>query len=191
MTQAIDTFRGEYAFLSNFYEAPVYLDGVLYPTTENAFQAAKTLNPLERQRFVSCTPAESKKLGRIVTLRLDWEDAKIGIMEKLLMQKFQDLTLQDKLLATGNAELIEGNTWGDRFWGMTKDEEYDHLKGDWVGQNHLGKLLMQVRDFYYTRRMLLEIQETLEFFEDFAGEVDDAANARATAALKRLREYTI
>ncbi len=143
MAKTIDSFHDFYRFLSNFWLVRVVLDGVWYPSVENAFQAAKTVNATERIKFVNCTAAESKKLGRSVTLRLDWEDVKVEVMRKLLMQKFSCGELRQLLLDTDDAILIEGNTWNDRFWGMCPDET-----GKFVGLNHLGKLLMEVREHY-------------------------------------------
>jgi ribA/ribD-fused uncharacterized protein len=92
-------------------------------------------------RFLSQHPlptaAESKKLGRKLTLRSDWEGVKLQVMEKLLVQKFAHADLKEKLLETGDCLLVEGNNWSDVFWGV------DRRKG---GQNHLGKLLMKIRD---------------------------------------------
>lgn len=133
----IDSFSGAYHFLSNFSAAEVWLDGMSYPTVEHAYQAAKTFDVRERVRIQHAdTPNEAKKLGRKSTLRNDWEEVKDEVMYKLLRQKFrQHPTLSHQLLETGDQELIEGNWWGDRYWGMCKGQ----------GQNMLGKLLMQVR----------------------------------------------
>lgn len=140
MPEVIAEFTGEYRFLSNFYAAPVQLDGVLYPTVEHAFQAAKTTDLKERLQIRTApTPASAKRGGRRVTLRPDWEDMKVGIMYLLLRDKFERWTnLEQALLATGNAILMEGNTWGDTFWGV------DVHTGK--GQNQLGQLLMRVRE---------------------------------------------
>lgn len=138
--EPVTSFSGDYAFLSNFYRADVQLDKKVYPTTEHAFQAAKTLEPGERRMIqLSGTPGIAKRLGRKVKLRKDWENVKLDVMLDLLRQKFQDPHLREKLLSTGDATLIEGNTWGDKFWGAVLTD------GKWVGQNHLGKLLMKVR----------------------------------------------
>ena len=82
------------------------------------------------------TPGEAKRMGRQVTLRKDWEDVKISVMEKGLRMKFAIPELRDKLLATGEEELVEGNWWGDTCWGVCKG----------VGANNLGKLLMKIRE---------------------------------------------
>ena len=136
----LTAFHGAHFFLSNFSAAPVVLDGQTYPTVEHAFQAAKTFDPAERQAIQAApTPASAKRLGRQVALRPDWEPVKFDLMLRLLQQKFSQPDLRQALLATGDAELIEGNTWGDRVWGCVR------AQGQWVGQNQLGKLLMRVR----------------------------------------------
>lgn len=88
------------------------------------------------------TPGKAKRAGRNVTLRPDWEDAKLGVMERVLRQKFSQPEMSAKLLSTGNAVLIEGNNWGDMFWGCIWNNE----RKLWVGENHLGVLLMNLRE---------------------------------------------
>ena len=69
-------------------------------------------------------------------MRTDWEQIKVGVMKDLVLQKFtKHKELKEKLLATGDAYLEETNTWNDIFWGVCKGK----------GQNHLGKILMEVR----------------------------------------------
>lgn len=133
----IDQFKDGYDFLSNFFLHPVTLDGVVYLSNEHAYQAAKTLNITERE-FVKtrATPGLAKKAGRKVTLRPDWEQIKLTVMEDLVRQKFQDATLKKQLLDTGTSELVEGNWWNDRFWGVCNGQ----------GENHLGRILMEVRE---------------------------------------------
>lgn len=135
----INRFEGNYRFLSNFYGAPVEFEGLTYPSVEHAFVAAKTLNQSERVHIAHIgTAREVKAYGRKLKLRPDWEQVKLGIMEELLRQKF---TRHDELYAgltsTGDQELVEGNWWGDKFWGVD-------LKTN-QGQNHLGMLLMKIR----------------------------------------------
>lgn len=134
----INSFSGSYRWLSNFYPAPVQFDHVLYPSVEYAFQAAKTLSADERARILSAeTAGRAKRLGRRATLRPGWDGMKNGVMLRLLQQKFSSGLLREKLRATGSAYLVEGNDWGDTYWGV------DDFSGE--GHNHLGKLLMQVR----------------------------------------------
>lgn len=139
----IDSFRGKYACFSNFFKAPVVLDGVTYPTVENAFQAAKTFDEKERARFVDVDPSMAKRLGRRVKLRSDWEQVKTGIMRDLLKQKFAPGTQFRRVLdSTMGCTLIEGNTWHDNFWG---DCHCARCSGR-EGKNTLGRLLMAIRD---------------------------------------------
>lgn len=137
MTKPITSFKGEYEFLSNFYPVIIDFEGDLYGTLEHAFQAAKTTNPEERAKVrTAATPGKAKYAGKRVTLRPDWESVKLQIMEDLLRQKFSIQPFKFQLLYTRDAELVEGNTWNDTFWGVCRGK----------GLNHLGKLLMKIRD---------------------------------------------
>ena len=129
-------FQGQYRWLSNFWPAEVKLDGVIYPTVEHAYQAAKTINQAARLAIAAQpTPGMAKRAGKLLPIREDWDDIKLDLMEDLVQQKFQHEDLRAKLLATGDEELQEGNIWGDRFWGVCRGH----------GANHLGKLLMKIR----------------------------------------------
>lgn len=136
--KVIDKFDDEYRFLSNFYFCPLKLGGIIYPTVEHAFQAMKTKDKNERMKIsLLNTPGEAKRAGRKVKLREDWEDIKLKVMEYLVGLKFNNyIDLKEKLLATGDIELIEGNWWNDRYWGICKGK----------GENNLGKILMKVRE---------------------------------------------
>ena len=134
MSGVIDQFKGRYFFLSNFYSAPVTYNGLTFQNNEAAFQSAKC--PYRAEAFCDLDPSSAKRMGRRVYLRRDWEEVKTGVMYEVCKAKFtQNKDLQDCLLGTGDAELIEGNTWGDRVWGVC----------DGVGENRLGKILMQIR----------------------------------------------
>lgn len=133
----IDCFIKEYRWLSNFHESPVTLDGVTYPTVEHAYQAAKTSSPEAREIIRSAPkPGMARKLGQDVPLEGDWDTRRVTVMRELLVQKFSVEPLRTRLLDTGDAELIEGNWWGDKFWGVC----------DGVGKNMLGTLLMEIRN---------------------------------------------
>ena len=136
-------FAGEFAFLSNFHpvEGGIEYEGVSYPTVENAFQAAKTLDPEERTQFETATPAQAKRLGQKVTLRDGWDYARVQVMKELVRQKFQNPELRDKLLATGNDPLEETNKWHDNYWGACQCARCNGK----LGLNWLGRILMSVR----------------------------------------------
>jgi ribA/ribD-fused uncharacterized protein len=139
----IDRFDGRYGFLSNFYPSPLVLPrwhpavGEVAPTVEHAFQAAKTEDVAQARLIVhASSPDVAKRLGRRVTLRAGWDQGRDAIMESLLRVKFAPGSeLAVALLDTGEAELIEGNTWNDRYWGVCQG----------LGENRLGKLLMAIR----------------------------------------------
>ena len=115
----IDNFRGKYFFLSNFYNSPVTYDGITYQNSEAAFQAQKTLDIEKRKEFSKIEPALAKRKGMKVKLRSDWEDVRLRIMLEVCRAKFtQNPQLAKRLLATGDEELVEGNNWGDTFWGQ-------------------------------------------------------------------------
>ncbi|MBK8269234.1 MAG: NADAR family protein [Planctomycetes bacterium] len=134
----ISEFQGEHRFLSNFWPATVVFEGITYPTSEHAYQSAKTLDMAERRRIAAlATPSGAKREGRALPLRADWEQVKFEVMERVVRDKFtRNADLREKLLATGDATLEEGNTWGDRVWGVYEGQ----------GENRLGKILMKVRD---------------------------------------------
>lgn len=137
--QTIDSFIGDNFFLSNFYESPLVVPALgVAASVEHAYQAFKTLDKGMRMHVLSAsTPGEAKKRGRQLELRPNWEQIKYEIMHDLLVVKFFHGTkLATHLLATGDAELIEGNTWGDTYWGVCRGN----------GLNNLGKLLMLRRE---------------------------------------------
>lgn len=141
----IDVFVGEHRFLSNFWYSAVKFDGIMYPTVEHAYQAAKTLDRVSRETIAEAsTPMLAKSLGNRIELRPDWEDMKVSVMRSLLTQKFYS-SLKTKLIATGNHELIEGNYWHDNFWGICTCSVC--RMGIYRSDRHnvLGKLLMDIR----------------------------------------------
>lgn len=140
----IRSFKDEYKFLSNFYPCWVEYEGEEYPSTEHAYQAAKTTDTDMRVRIKNAkTAGDAKRLGQGVELRDDWESIKPVIMMELLLQKFSQPLLKKKLLATGDALLVEGNYWHDNYWG-----ECVCGKCRAGGLNMLGKVLMKVREVY-------------------------------------------
>ena len=135
----IDRFEGKHRWLSNFYECPVEIDGIVYPSAEHAFVAAKTHDKELNPKLATIeTPGWAKKFGRNLVLRDNWDSIRVEEMYKVVLAKFtQNEWLANKLIGTWPMELVEGNYWNDRFWGQD-------LAG--YGSNHLGKILMQVRE---------------------------------------------
>lgn len=139
LIEGIYGFDGEYRFLSNFWVEPdwyICYENLMYPSTEHAYQAAKTLIHAERVLFTQpITAGKAKRLGRQINLRDDWEIVKDRIMDEICFQKFKHPVLRQKLLATGDLYLEETNTWGDTYWGVCNGK----------GRNILGLTLMKIR----------------------------------------------
>lgn len=133
-------FRGEYRFLSNFYNCCIEHEGKVYPSVENVFQASKTLSGNEREIFTECTPIEAKRLGRKVKLRDDWEEVKVLIMIELIFIKFSTKELSSMLLSV-KEDIVENNTWHDNFWGVCTCPRCNGR-----GANVLGIILSKVRN---------------------------------------------
>lgn len=133
----INSFSGKYRFLSNFYPSPIAINGIVYPTVEHYFQAMKTTDiALRKEIAKASSPGNAKRMGRKILLRKDWETLKITVMMEGLTAKFTTYPeLQKKLIATAPQQLIEGNTWGDKYWGMYNGR----------GQNMLGLMLILLR----------------------------------------------
>lgn len=135
----ISYFDGEYRFLSNFYLGEIKVFGSTYASAEHAYQAIKATSE-EDHNFVAAaeTPGIAKRRGRQIKIRHDWEKVKIHLMRQIVEAKFeQHPDLMKKLKATKGQVLIEGNTWGDTFWGECPVGN---------GRNELGKILMAIRD---------------------------------------------
>lgn len=141
----IDNFKGKNFYLSNFFKSVIPYEGKKYPTVEHAFQAAKTLRPVERQHIRGCnTPREAKSLGQHVSLRTGWERMKNDIMFHIVTVKFVlHPELRDNLLLTGDAILREGNYWHDNYWGDCWCPKCNQVDGE----NNLGRILMEVRNY--------------------------------------------
>jgi ribA/ribD-fused uncharacterized protein len=138
MARTITDFRNDYFYLSNFYPC-----GALPPTLEHWFQAAKTHDPAQQQRVMTAKSAgDAKRLGKLVTLRPDWDRVKTSVMRDLLARKFPaGSDLARLLVATKGYYLIEGNTHHDKVWGAV----WDTRNTCWYGENRLGLLLMERR----------------------------------------------
>jgi hypothetical protein len=139
--QKILEFKNEYAFLSNFYYSPFIINDINYLTNEHFYQANKTVNKDEFQYVLdSDTPAIAKRRGKEINIAQNWDNIKNKVMYIGVFNKFiQNNKLKFILINTGNFELIEGNYWNDKYWGIC-------LKTN-EGENHLGKILMSVRRF--------------------------------------------
>lgn len=146
----ISEFRDQYYFLSNFYETPVTWNGITYQNNEAAFQSGKVATMEERAEFENLNPSEAKRKGRRVKLVENWEEIKNQVMYEVCSAKFtQHPELMDALLETEDELLVEGNTWGDQIWGVSKGK----------GENRLGKILMLIRQMERSKRGYRQIQD--------------------------------
>ena len=175
----INKFQGETRWLSNFEECNIEIEGKVYPTTEHAYQAFKTLNEEEHEKVrLAATPGKAKRLGRKITLREDWEDVKDEVMYHVNWLKFLNPELRMKLLETGDQELVEGNDWGDTYWGVCKGK----------GKNRLGEILMEIR--HRIRNPKLTTDEwTEKHYRSFAKDVD--CHIKMLTDLDDERAYTL
>lgn len=143
----ITEFQGKYRFLSNFYVSsqPISVANLEFMSAEHLYQALKTLSATEAAVVMICkTPGAAKRAGQMVTVRDDWENVKLKAMVSTVSRKFLfDPPLLRALIGTGNARLVEGNTWHDNFWGNCACTDCAEI----AGENHLGKVLMHVRDY--------------------------------------------
>jgi len=138
----ITSFRGEHFFLSNFFERAFEWDGLTWRSAEHAYQASKAADGDKIGKYaikMAATPAIAKRLGAKVEMRADWDEVKYAFMRLIVRAKFSDPEMARLLLATGDEELVEGNTWGDKTWGCVLEG------GEWEGRNMLGRILMDVR----------------------------------------------
>lgn len=144
----IDKFQGRWHFLSNFYPCEIEHQGIKYPSVEHYYVAmkfddeqlidGKYYTPGDLRELISKIkdPGQVKRFGRKVKLRKDWDNQKLKVMNWGVREKFKNDRLSELLLSTGDEELIEGNFWNDTYWGVCNGK----------GQNHLGKILMEVRN---------------------------------------------
>lgn len=136
--KVIQEFQGEYRFLSNFWPCSIVQDGYQFNSVEVAYQYSKCFKQSDKDKLIECfDPFLAKKLGREISVVQDWDKKKFQIMEALVRIKFLDNPeLRTMLKSTGDAILVEGNTWGDKYQGVCKGE----------GLNMLGQILMSVRN---------------------------------------------
>ena len=147
----MNEFRGTKYFLSNFYNCKIKYEGILYPSVENAYQASKTLDFEERKQFIHITPEQARQLGKQLKLRKDHCNLKLRIMKELLQIKFNNKELKLKLLSTGDEWLEEKNK--NTYWGTCNG----------IGENNLGKLLMNIRNKHkITEDIRNEIEHIIE-----------------------------
>lgn len=165
----ITAFTGRWRFLSNFYrsEFRAVIDlgdqslSIRVPTLEHAYQASKATTLAIARRIIdeAGSALEARRMGRRLVLRPDWDQVRVPTMRALVQMKFAEVYLAERLLATGERELVEGNPWKDTFWGAVPsvkptqaasqlnpgEQVYDTPSAVYIGQNWLGRILMERR----------------------------------------------
>lgn len=132
----------EFGYLSNYWVAPIHIEGKSWKSTEHFYQAQKTLDSDYAEKIRQAdTCDEAKDLGNdpACIYRPDWDTEKIEAMRRAIREKFdQHDDLRAMLLGTGNATLIE-DSQSDYYWGIGETG---------TGKNMLGILLMELRETY-------------------------------------------
>lgn len=143
--EVIKGFFGDYRWLSNFHECDIHFEGLIFPSTENAYVYAKIpqnrITELQEtvNTLLTCSPSDSKKIGKSIPIRDDWDRIKYDVMSSVVFDKYyRHMDLRKQLLMTGDRLLEETNHWGDTFWGVC----------DGKGQNKLGKIHMRIREYW-------------------------------------------
>ena len=150
MRREIRDFSDEYSFLNSWYPAKVKYMGLEYTNAEAAFLAQKCKDVISRYKFCGLGPIDAEQLSQKLPSIAVWDDIKVGVMKSIVRNKFlQNHTLEKKLMATGSAQLIFENPYGDEFWGVNRETG--------KGENWLGKCLMDVRTELCEREKPLDL----------------------------------
>lgn len=132
----INSFRGEYYFLSNFYPTTIIYNNIKYTNAEAAYQSMKTEDKNIRKSFSNLNGSQAKFKGKDLRIRSNWELIKEQVMYEVCLEKFkQNEDLKIKLFNTGDCYIEECNTWNDIEWGVCNG----------IGKNKLGIILMRIR----------------------------------------------
>ena len=137
MSKYVGSFSGDLEFLSNMYKIPIYFneskydnfqpDFKIYPSSENLYQALKCKYIKDRELFQNVDPHKSKRIGRSIEIRSDWDNVRLEDMKLAIDLKFKNIELAEKLIDLPDDKIIEFNNWGDRFFGICNGEGLDHL----------------------------------------------------------------
>lgn len=130
-------------WFSNMISSNIEIDGILFSSTENYYQSQKMLNEKDRRYIASLSSYQSKLECRKFPIRKDWEEVKVSIMKRGLIEKFKISKWNALLKDTENDPIIEWNNWNDKFWGVSIF--------DYKGKNQLGNLLMEIRSEFFPK----------------------------------------
>jgi predicted NAD-dependent protein-ADP-ribosyltransferase YbiA (DUF1768 family) len=151
----ITQFKGKYDFLDPAYYCLAEYDGVIYNSAEAAFLAAQYDDPYFRSMFrdPSLPIWRARELSKRLQKRRDWTpELSLDLIRQITLDKFcRSLNLRSLLLATRHELIVAENNWHEQFWGRCicniRPGKYGRKDACLVsGSNHLGKILMSVRD---------------------------------------------
>ena len=136
----VESFRGEYRYLSNFQAVKIIFEGIEYPSIEHAYMSAKSDSMEWKSKCAdkNITAGKIKRLSHTISLKADWDDIKLDVMTEVIDQKFNQEPFNTLLLDTGDKYIQEGNRHNDTFWGFCLETN--------KGENNLGKLIMEKRN---------------------------------------------
>lgn len=144
--QQIEFYRANekpFGVFSNLHKRTIVFEGVEYPTSEHAYQAGKPRKDSVRAWLMAAPSPSLLAMAAhglyVWDVHPDWSKTKFDRMKRVLHAKFtQHLDLQETLLSTGDARLVEVaavDNAVNRLWGEVNG----------VGKNMLGILLMEIR----------------------------------------------
>ena len=135
----IHGFQSQDRWLSNMWPVEFVINGVKFASVENAYQASKLFGQRELvEKFARMPALEAKReIKKLDITTPGFHDKKLRFMKMFLVKKFQEPHLREKLFLTGNVHIEETNDWGDTFFGCCPQG---------IGQNYLGRLIMEVRE---------------------------------------------
>lgn len=128
----------EHSFLSNFYPVWIEFRSDIYASVEHAYMSAKSEDKTWKEFCLMEPAGRVKRESRKILLVPDWDSIKIEVMTECVTKKFNVEPLRSMLLNTGSQNIQEGNWHNDTFWGV------DLKSNPNVGENHLGRILMNV-----------------------------------------------
>lgn len=155
MTKAnhIKSFDAKYRWLSNFFLTETKVCGIIFPSSENAYQALKVKDLSTREYIATLSPSEAKRFSKTIKVRKNWDTLRVKAMWKVTVAKYsQNQELTKNLLQLSGFLIEEGNSWNDTFWGIC----------DGKGKNMLGQIIMAYRDYrlgFVNRRVDSNIQK--------------------------------
>ena len=131
---------GDLGYLANYSNHGFSIDGIYYKTVEHYYQAMKFDDKNLRKRIINAkTPKEASNIGRDRNNKRinNFKSIKDEVMFNGVLEKFrQNRDIAYKLIETRNKHIVEA-TVDEYYWGIGKDKS---------GENHIGGILVKVRE---------------------------------------------